>query len=474
MVGVSLIVYIATRLESVRDIWDLPTQLPEVFVWTREYVPGETIERVRRIPGVSRLTVSTDVDCDIDAAAETTAADSVVARFLRKLTRPVFVAGEPEELLSMVKVAFVEGTQAEVIARLKRGGHVAIPPQTARNHNLHPGDRLTIAINRRAVEFEVAGVVQSPALDLAVTAFQAESYMQFASASAVLGTREDLKNKFGLDVVSMFMADLGLSPAPVPAAFDPRHLPRFSDDAEVAAAVAEWADGLPEEADTIQRVRAGLAREEPAGSAAFPEDVRAELRRFARALNWLHWAGGDSGDDRTSLWTGFRERLLILRIAYEIGRPDAVMGSLRRMRAQIDARLNRAMAIVTWLPSVLLVAASIGVANLMMVSVHLRARSMAMLRAIGAERSQIVRMVLAEAVTIGLLGGVMGLALGFHEAWSVNRITEGVLAVSLKFLVPVGTTLLAVGLTIGVCLLAGVGPARYAARENILEALQVT
>ena len=118
------------------------------------------------------------------------------------------------------------------------------------------------------------------------------------------------------------------------------------------------------------------------------------------------------------------------------------------------------------------VVAAIGIANLMTVSVHLRTRQIAVLRAVGALKSQIVRLVLAEAVTIGLLGSVMGLALGLHEADSVNRIVSGLLSVSLEFVVPVATIALAVLLTVSVCVLAAIIPARYAARNNIIDAMQ--
>ncbi len=41
-----------------------------------------------------------------------------------------------------------------------------------------------------------------------------------------------------------------------------------------------------------------------------------------------------------------------------------------------------------------------------------RARELALLRAIGATRTQVIRTVLGEAVIIGLVGSVLGIALG--------------------------------------------------------------
>jgi putative ABC transport system permease protein len=102
----------------------------------------------------------------------------------------------------------------------------------------------------------------------------------------------------------------------------------------------------------------------------------------------------------------------------------------------------------------------------------MRSRQIAVLRAVGAVKSQVIRLVLVEAITLGLLGSVMGLALGLHTAYSDQRITAGLVDVTLDYIVPTGTIALSVGLTVAVCLIAGIAPARRAARNNIIEAMQ--
>ncbi len=475
MVGLSLIVYTAVRAEGVFAIWDFPGRLPQAFVWSPRYVSGDVIERVRRLPGVAATTVTADVECEMKTAGGNgdSAAQGVIQAWLRKLTRPVFVAGETDKLLRMMKIVFTEGSREDAVEKLKRGGYVLIPPQTARNKKLGVGDKVTVTIAGISAEFEVAAVIESPALDLAVTAFQAESYMQFAAASAILGTRADLIDKFGLDIVSMFMCDIDLPPAPVPPDFDPASLPDFTDDAAIAGSLLRWAKYLPNEADVIARITPVLRtwldsdRDTP-----LSENVRRELRRYARATQRLTWSSSTEHQTREENWEGFRSRLVLYRVAQEMDRPNAIIGSLRRLKQQVDLSLRRAMAVITWLPAIMLVIASIGIANLMMVSVHLRARQFAVLRAVGALKSQIIRMVLAEAVTLGLLGSVMGVVLGLHEAHSVNHIAAGLIDVNLEFIVPVGTITLAILLTVGVCVLAGILPACYAARENIIDAMQ--
>ena len=127
---------------------------------------------------------------------------------------------------------------------------------------------------------------------------------------------------------------------------------------------------------------------------------------------------------------------------------------------------------VSIIPVIALIVAALGVANLITASVNARTRQIAVLRAVGALKSQIVRLILVEAITLGVIGCVVGIALGMHTAHSMNHITEQLVGVELVFAVPWGRVAGAAGLTLAIALLAGVIPARHAARNNIVGALE--
>jgi ABC-type lipoprotein release transport system permease subunit len=475
MVGLSLIVYMGIGSEAIFAVWDIPARLPETFVWSRKYVPYEAVERARNLPGVGDSTIVADVDCEISQPddAPRSATHALMRKFWHMLARPVFVAGEAAELLDMVKVSVLEGSLAQAKEKLLRGGYVLIPVQTSRVKNLHLGDRITITIHERTADFEIAGVIQSPALDLTATAFQAHSYMQFAAASVVLGTRRDLKEKFELDVASLILCDLDLSAVKPPPDFHLQRLPEVTDNRGLAQALLRWGKHLPEESESLARIGPQLETWLESGEgAALPTDVVDPLSRFAKAVQKVHW-----WSDRVSPevgWAMLRETLVLQRMAQTMNRPEATVGSLRRAKAFFDKAMHRALGVVTYLPSIAFTVAVIGIANLMMVSVHLRSRQIAVLRAVGAFKSQIVRLVLAEAVSLGVLGSVMGVALGIHEAYSDNRVSGELIGFYPEFIIPVGTVAVAVVITILTCLLAGILPARYAARENIIAAMQTT
>ncbi len=478
MVGLSLIVYLAVRGESITAAWDFPSKLAEAFVWTQEPIPRSRLEEVKRLPGVGECTAIHNIVCTVGVEK------SAFMRLLKPFT--MFVAGEPETFLNMAKLEFQEGNLEEALAKLKRGGFLLLPTESSRGLNLHYGDHVDITIGGRTAPFEVAGVVQSPALDIAVSYFQADSYMTLAANGAVLGTLDDTRDKFLTNNISTFLLDFDLPPAPLPAAFKADAPPPL-DAESVARNMLEWGPLMPEEAERVAAVASALNDLLARGGPLTPV-VGREITRYQRALAFVAQTRDRPTDQfltqalfvaenwedltPTQRWDLFREQLVMLKVGCAAGKPDAQNGSLRRLKQTIDHDIRRATLLVSIIPVIALLVATLGVANLITVSVNARTRQIAVLRAVGALKSQIVRLVLAEALTLGVMGCVIGIALGLHTAHSMNYITERLVGVELVFTVPWGRVAGAAGLALCITLLAGVGPARHAARTNIVDALQ--
>jgi putative ABC transport system permease protein len=66
--------------------------------------------------------------------------------------------------------------------------------------------------------------------------------------------------------------------------------------------------------------------------------------------------------------------------------------------------------------------ASLGVANMVIASIHARRFEFGVLRAIGAGRSQLVRLVLAEVTLVGGVAGILGAGAGLHFAFMATRV----------------------------------------------------
>jgi len=109
---------------------------------------------------------------------------------------------------------------------------------------------------------------------------------------------------------------------------------------------------------------------------------------------------------------------------------------------------------------------AVGIMNLLLVSVSERTRAIGVMRAVGATRRDVLQLFLTEAALIGLLGSVLGLAVGVGVGYA------GVRLLAFPFRLPLRWLATAAAIGLGVSLLAGVYPAWRAARLDPVEALQ--
>jgi putative ABC transport system permease protein len=114
-----------------------------------------------------------------------------------------------------------------------------------------------------------------------------------------------------------------------------------------------------------------------------------------------------------------------------------------------------------------LVVGGIGIMNIMLVSVTERTREVGIRKAVGAKRRDILAQFLAEAVVLSLLGGVIGILLGYGGAQVVTPLLGGTRA-----LVTPQSVFMALSVSIGVGLFFGIYPANRAAGLKPIEALR--
>ena len=116
--------------------------------------------------------------------------------------------------------------------------------------------------------------------------------------------------------------------------------------------------------------------------------------------------------------------------------------------------------------SVSLVVGGIGIMNIMLVSVTERTREIGLRLAVGAKRQAILLQFLVEAVTLSLLGGVIGIAVGLTASLLISHFAEWSTKVSLLSIL----TSFVFSALVGVFF--GYYPARKAAFLNPIEALR--
>jgi putative ABC transport system permease protein len=104
--------------------------------------------------------------------------------------------------------------------------------------------------------------------------------------------------------------------------------------------------------------------------------------------------------------------------------------------------------------------------NVMLVAVSQRTQEIGLLKALGARRSQILGLFLAEAIYLALLGALVGVLAGYGILFGIGEFYR-----EFTFHPPVWAVAGAVVLAIGCGMLFGILPARRAARLDPVAAL---
>jgi putative ABC transport system permease protein len=158
-----------------------------------------------------------------------------------------------------------------------------------------------------------------------------------------------------------------------------------------------------------------------------------------------------------------------LRVMHEIapGDPDdfqvQTLEDVVALRTQASSTMTSLLAGVAF---VSLVVGGIGIMNIMLVSVTERTREIGLRLAIGARGSDVLFQFLIEAVVISLVGGAIGIGLGYLVAWLVEVYQEW------PTMIPPDAVFTAAAFSAVVGIFFGFYPARKAAGLDPIEALR--
>jgi len=155
-------------------------------------------------------------------------------------------------------------------------------------------------------------------------------------------------------------------------------------------------------------------------------------------------------------------------LAYTISpeHPEEVDVSSPTQNLEAEAVANNTFnALFLGIGAVALLAGGVGIANVMVISVLERRQEIGLRRSLGATRRQIWMQFLTESVTLSTLGGTAGVALGLAASLGYAAFMGWPMAL------PVETIGAGVGAAIIIGALAGLYPARRAARLTPTEAL---
>ncbi|MFZ1973988.1 MAG: FtsX-like permease family protein [Candidatus Acidiferrales bacterium] len=301
-----------------------------------------------------------------------------------------------------------------------------------------------------------------------------EAILQIELAKDISKTPDSL---IGKDVTLRYAERQSLPAEPAPAA--------TGNPASTAPATADSSPGFSIIPRELKLRIIGIVETEPAagfgglgrGRLLIPQQIAQKLR-IAQPTDLREMLRGSNGKPTYDSLT------------VRVSNPKVVQGVEDAIKAMgfgafsiLDATKNLQLFFTVFdmllliFGSLALTVSSLGIINTLVMAILERRREIGILKALGAADRDVQRLFFVEAGAMGLLGGVVGVAIG----WLIGRaLTFGTNLYLARQQLPsidlssvhwwmVGA---AIGISVGVSLVAGIYPAARAARLNPVEALR--
>jgi putative ABC transport system permease protein len=151
------------------------------------------------------------------------------------------------------------------------------------------------------------------------------------------------------------------------------------------------------------------------------------------------------------------------------GYPQVQVFDQAGLRAQNARGINQLLGLVYALLFLAILIALFGIVNTLILSVLERTREIGLLRAVGLTRRQVRRMIRWESIIVSIMGSLLGTGVGVFFAWI---LVQGLRDEGLDiFRVPGRSLAIYVAIAAVAGVIAAIGPARRAARVDVLRAI---
>jgi len=202
-----------------------------------------------------------------------------------------------------------------------------------------------------------------------------------------------------------------------------------------------------------------------------------DQRTAASLFGTLDDAREDFGIDRVwllaaNLDLGVQKATMVWRLQQKLGLMGMQVGDVRAIKWGIQNGMHKLLLLASTVAAAAMALASLGVTNTIMASIRSRRWELGVLRSIGVTRGQLLRLILAEAMLLGIVGCAMGLSAG--ALMSLNA--RGLAALTIGYVprpdVPWSIIWSGSAVVMFIAIVASLWPAWNAARTEPLALLQ--
>lgn len=155
-----------------------------------------------------------------------------------------------------------------------------------------------------------------------------------------------------------------------------------------------------------------------------------------------------------------------------VGKWGMLAYDIRHIKFAIEEGFRQILLLMSTVALAAMAVAALGVTNTVMASVRSRRWQFGVLRSIGVTRGQLLRIVLAEAMLLGLIGCALGLAAGLLMSVNARAMSAGIMGYNPPLNVPWDMVGYGVIVIMTIAIVASIWPAVSAARAQPLGLLQ--
>ena len=253
--------------------------------------------------------------------------------------------------------------------------------------------------------------------------------------------------------------------------------------------------------DRDEEIREGLRRGEVVLGSAFAQrvglrqgdQIMFETREGTRSITIAGLAADYTSGGMMALFEwGFARQLFHMegtQFFYVTAEPEAradvdkrlkafcdehhlLMHSAEGFRSEVDKMIGGVIGSSWVLMALVFVVASLGITNFLIMNVLEQIRELGILRAMAMKRGQICKMVLSEALAMGMISALPGALLGVLFGYVVTHASYSVVGIRIPYTFDLWLLLGSVAMALVVAVLAALPPARWAGRLTIIRALQ--
>lgn len=406
--------------------------VPDVLVsFQSGGLPDEEIETVRHIKGVLA-----DQCLPLAVEQPRLAEDITKSEEHASVTRQdniILIGLDPQAGFGgqnpLLNLHFTQGNREETIAKLKHSRYCIVPDHFAWAAGLRLGDSFKLLppeSPNKPVEYKIAGVVSLPGWHW-MTKFSGLRKRSGRSAAMIFASFDDVRKDFQLKKINFFWMNLEKNPAA-------KNIIEYSTASNGSFYAIEKHPALDSIGTALQSIADKYLGEQ--------QPVNDQGR----------WGFG----------------------AQMFG-SSARITTANEIRGRITNRADAMIWGLSQLPLITLLVTSIGVINAVMASIRARRWEMGVMRAMGITRFALFRLIIAEAVLIGLVACLLSLAFGVMAGWcgtGLSRYVSFFGGMATPLIIPWTKLSLGFAITLALCLAAALWPALTTGRSEPLKLLQ--